>query len=129
MKFSLLITGAPYSSPASVTALKFAQALIRNDHDIYRLFFFGDGVLHGNSLSVVPQDESNLVDKWQELIRNSEADAVVCVTSALKQGVLDAQEAQRHSKPASNLPDGFTIGGLGLLVDAIDSSDRLVSFG
>lgn len=128
MKFSLAIYGAPYSSESASTALNFARAALAQGHEIHRLFFYQDGVHNASALCVPPQDEQNLPEAWQGLIREHSLDAVVCVASALKRGVLDAAEAERYGKPAANLLEGFTIGGLGQLVDAALGADRLVSF-
>ena len=126
--FTLLIQGAPYSSQASVSALHFCKAALASGHGIYRLFFYQDGVHNASALVVPPQDELHLPQAWQQLVQTHGIDAVVCVASALKRGVLDEQEATRHSKPAANLLSGFTIGGLGQLVDATIHSDRILNF-
>lgn len=128
MKFSLVIYGAPYASESAVTALHFARAVLAGGHVIHRLFFYQDGVHNASALVVPPQDELNVPEAWQALVREHELDAVVCVASALKRGILDAGEAERYDKPASNLLEGFSIGGLGQLVEAALVSDRVVSF-
>jgi tRNA 2-thiouridine synthesizing protein D len=51
------------------------------------------------------------------------------VTSALKRGVIDLQEARRYEKTASNLSERASISGLGQLVDALQNSDRVLNFG
>lgn len=126
--FTLLIQGAPYSSQASVSALHFCNAVLASGHEIYRLFFYQDGVHNASALVVPPQDELHLPHTWQQLVQTHGIDAVVCVASALKRGLLDEQEAGRYAKPAANLLSGFTIGGLGQLVDATIHSDRILNF-
>lgn len=129
MIFSLLVLGAPYSSQSTHTALRFTQAAIDSGHQVYRVFFYHDAVHCANQLSCPPQDELNIPEKWQQLAEQHNIDLVSCVASALKRGVVNAQEAERYEKPASNLADGFDMSGLGQLVDANLHSDRLVSFG
>lgn len=102
--------------------------MLAGGHSVYRLFFFQDGVHNASALIVPPQDELHLPRAWQELVQAHAIDAVVCVASALKRGVLDAGEAQRYGKPAANLLPGFVIGGLGQLVDATLHADRVVNF-
>lgn len=126
--FSLVIYGAPYSSQAASSALNFAEAALSSGHTIYRLFFYQDGVHNASALVVPPQDEKNIPQAWQALIKQYDIDAVVCVASALKRGILDDGEAQRYDKVTANLLPGFTISGLGQLVDASLHSDRLLSF-
>ena len=46
-----------------------------------------------------------------------------------RRGILDADEAKRHSKDVSNIAPGFRISGLGQLIEAGIQADRLVVFG
>jgi tRNA 2-thiouridine synthesizing protein D len=128
MKFSIVIHGAPWSSSASHSALRYAEALLECGHEIVRLFFYQDGASSGSSLCVPPQDEINIPEQWQVLINKHGIDAVVCAASALKRGILDAAEADRYEKNAHNLLPGFAVSGLGQLIDAAGQSDRVVSF-
>jgi len=129
MKFSIVVHSAPYSSEGAHTALRFCRTLLDEGHQIYRLFFFRDGVHNLNRLAVVGQDEQNLQSGWDRLIREHQLDAVACVTSALKRGIIDQQEASRYDKPAYSLSESASIAGLGQLVDAVQQSDRVVNFG
>jgi tRNA 2-thiouridine synthesizing protein D len=126
-RFCLIIQGSP-ATAASHSALKFARAVLASGHDICRLFFFQDGVLNAASAVSVPQDEPNLPQQWQQLIRSHNLDAVVCVSSALKRGIVDAAEAARLELPAPTMLDGFTLSGLGQLVDAGLAADRVLNF-
>lgn len=129
MNFTLLVLGSPTSCQSGRTALRFAQAAFDSGHSIYRVFFFDDGVGVGNRLAVMPQDEPDFAGCWQQLAEDHPLDLVVCVSSALKRGVLDAGEAHRYDKAAASLSDGFEISGLGQLVDATLHSDRVITFG
>ena len=128
MKFSIVVYGAPYSSQSASSALNFTRAVLAGGHEVYRLFFYQDGVHNASSLAVPPQDETDIPRAWQALVREHGIDAVVCVASALKRGILDAGEAERYERGCANLLDGFEIGGLGQFVDAALGADRLVSF-
>ena len=128
MKFSIVIHGAPWSSNASLSSLRFAEAVLEGGHEIVRLFFYQDGASNGSSLCVPPQDEIDIPAQWQVLIKQHEIDAVVCAASALKRGILDEAEADRYEKSASNLLPGFAVSGLGQMIDAAGQSDRVVSF-
>lgn len=129
LKFTLVIYAAPYSGQAAKTAYNFAAKVLANGHEISRLFFFNDGVHNANRLAVTPQDESNLRESWDVLIKEHGLEAVVCVSSALKRAVIDASEAKRYELADSSLSEHFRIGGLGELIDACTTSDRLVNFG
>lgn len=129
MIFSIVVHAPPYSSEAAGTALRFTEAVLRAGHEIYRIFFFADGVHNASRLTVVSRDEVNLQEQWRELIRKNELDGTVCVSSAINRGIVDAEEAERHELDGSSMHPEFEIGGLGQLIDACLNSDRTVSFG
>jgi len=126
--FAVLIQGAPYSSQAALSAYRFCQEALANGHKIERLFFYQDGVHNASLLCVPPQDEFHLPRAWQTLIQQHGLDAIVCIASALKRGVVNQGEAERHRLPAANLLPGFTIGGLGLWMEAMAKADRVLDF-
>ncbi len=128
MKFSLLVLSAPHSRQASQSALKFAQTALANGHELYRVFFYQDGVHNASQLQSPPQDETNLHDEWQALAEAQGTDLVVCIAAALKRGILDADEAERYERPQHNLAKPFELSGLGQLLDAQLQSDRLITF-
>lgn len=129
MKFTIVLHAAPYTSQASRSALRFAQAALDAGHEIVRVFFYCDGVHNTNEFSVAPQDEFDLVKAWSSLLQANGIDAVTCVSSALKRGILDAREARRHELLGHNLREPAVLSGLGQLVDASLASDRTISFG
>lgn len=129
MKFSIVIYSSPASSQAAATALKFTRTLLDEGHEIYRLFFFADGVHNTTRMAVSAQDETNIPEQWHTLITNYELESVACVSSAIKRGILDDREAERYDKGSSTLHTSSEIAGLGQLVDAALQSDRLVQFG
>jgi tRNA 2-thiouridine synthesizing protein D len=128
MIFSLAVYAAP-SVQASDSAYRFATALLAQGYTLYRVFFYIDGVHHGNEFITPPQDEINLSTRWQQLAQTHDVDLVICIASALRRGILDETEAERYEKSGYNLAPGFTIGGLGQLLDAAVTSDRLITFG
>jgi len=129
MKFTLVIYSAPYSFQAASSALRFAETLINEGHEIYRLFFFSDGVHNTSRMSVSAQDENNIPAQWHDLINRHELDSVACVTSAIRRGVLDSGEANRYELETATMNDSSEIAGLGQLIDASLNSDRVISFG
>ena len=129
MKFSIVVHSAPYSNEGAHTAIRFCKKLLDEGHEIYRLFFFRDGVHNLTRLAVTGQDEENLQAAWECLIQENNLDAVACVTSALKRGIIDQQEADRYEKQAHSLSSTASIAGLGQLVDAVLNSDRVLNFG
>lgn len=129
MKLSLAVYGPPYTSQASHSAYNFAEAALAQGHELYRLFFYHDGVYNANKLIQAPQDEVNIQQKWSNLADEHQVDLVVCVASSLRRGVLDETEAERYEMDHHILASPFIISGLGQLIDASVQSDRIVTFG
>jgi tRNA 2-thiouridine synthesizing protein D len=77
----------------------------------------------------VAQDENNLQQQWNDLIEEHSIDSVICVSSALRRGVLNQTEADRHDLGTASAYISSEVAGLGQLVDAAIHSDRLVNFG
>ena len=129
MNFSIVVQGAPYSSQSSLSALHYAKAVLRQGHSIHRIFFYQDGVFNANALVTPPQDETDIVQGWSEFGQANNIELIACISSCLRRGILDETEAGRHAKPAANIAAGFTISGLGQLIDACFESDRVMTFG
>lgn len=129
MKLGILINEGPYQHQASDTALQYVKAAIKKGHEIYRVFFYNDGVNNATKLSSPPQDDRNITKEWSKLAKDHGIDLVVCVAAAQRRGILDKDEAKRNGKDADNLEEGFRISGLGQLVESGIQSDRLITFG
>lgn len=129
MKFSIQINEGPYQHQASDTAYQFTKAALAAGHEIFRVFFYHDGVNNATRLAVPPQDDRNLGKLWQELAKENDLDMVVCIAAAQRRGMMDADEAKRQGLDTDNIADGFRISGLGQLIEAGIQSDRLVVFG
>jgi len=129
MKFSILVNEGPYTHEAADTAYQFIKAALAKGHEIYRVFFYHDGVNNGTRLTVPPQDDRNIVKRWSDLAAQHKLDLVVCIAAAQRRGLMDAAEAKRNGKDADNIAPGFRISGLGQLIEAGIQADRLVVFG
>ena len=129
MKFSILINEGPYTHQASDSAYQFAKAVLAGGHEIFRIFFYHDGVNNATRLTTPPQDDRNIVNRWSKLADEHKLDLVVCVAAAQRRGIVDEGEAKRNGKDATNLAPGFRISGLGQLVETGIEADRVVTFG
>ncbi len=129
MKFGIMVNEGPYTHQAADTAYHFVKAALDKGHEIYRVFFYHDGVNNGTRLTTPPQDDRNIVERWSKLAEEHGLDLVVCVAAAQRRGIVDPDEAKRHGKDADNIAPGFRISGLGQLIEAGIQSDRLVVFG
>ncbi|MCW8918870.1 MAG: sulfurtransferase complex subunit TusD [Gammaproteobacteria bacterium] len=129
MKFTIQINEGPYQHQASDTAYQFTKAALEKGHEIFRVFFYHDGVNNATRLTSPPQDDRNVVNRWSALAEKHNLDLVVCVAAAQRRGIADADEAKRNGKDADNLAPGFRISGLGQLIEGGIQADRLVVFG
>ena len=129
MNYSLLVLSPPFNGDTALTAQRFARAVLARGHSIERVFFYADGVLNGTGSSVFAQDETDPTTGWVELAKEHQVELILCVSSALKRGMLDAVEAQRHEIGERTIHPAFEISGLGQLVDSAAKSDRIITFG
>ena len=129
MKFAIQINEGPYQHQASDSAYYFTKAALEKGHEVFRVFFYHDGVNNSTRLTTPPQDDRNIVERWAELGKQHDLDMVVCVAAAQRRGIADESEQKKNGKDANNIHPAFHISGLGQLVEAAIQSDRLVVFG
>ena len=129
MKFAIQINEGPYQHQASDTAYFFTKNALEKGHEVFRVFFYHDGVYNSTRLTTPPQDDRNIVSRWSKLAEEHKLDMVVCVAAAQRRGIVDEGEMKRNGKDATNLAPGFRISGLGQLIEAGIEADRLVVFG
>lgn len=119
MKMALLVLGAPCSSQASLTALRFAHAALSSGHQIYSVFFYQDGVY----CALNETGLGNSAESWQKLQSDHRFDLSICVGATQKRGLTLPEDGR---PPQIN---GFALSGLGQLADATLQADRLLTFG
>ncbi len=129
MKYTIQVNEGPYTHQSSDSAYHFTKAALEKGHEIFRVFFYHDGVNNATRLTTPPQDDRNIITRWSELAEKHNLDLVVCVAAAQRRGIADADESKRNGKDADNLAPGFRISGLGQLIEGGIQSDRLVVFG
>lgn len=129
MKFAIQINEGPYQHQATDSAYLFTRTALEKGHEIFRVFFYHDGVGNGTRLTTPPQDDRHIVNRWADLAEKYELDLVVCVAAAQRRGMVDEGEAERNGKDATNIHPKFRISGLGQLIEAAVQSERLVVFG
>ena len=129
MKYTIQINEGPYQHQAADSAYQFIKAALAKGHEIFRVFFYHDGVHNATRLSIPPRDDRNIIQRWVELANVHHLDLVVCVAAAQRRGLLDENEANRAGKDANNIQEPFRISGLGQLIEGGIQSDRLIVFG
>jgi tRNA 2-thiouridine synthesizing protein D len=126
--FTIVITGAPYSSQAPQTALGFARAALASGHRIDRIFLYGDGVHLASALSSPPSDETHWSREWSQLLEAHDIPGIACIASALRRGLVDETEKNRYELSAHNVRAPFIIAGLGEWVESGLRSSRVIYF-
>lgn len=129
MIYSLLVLSSPASGHGTRAAAAFARSVLARGHQLYRVFFLDAGTEAGSSIAVLPQDEADRLQPWVDLAERHGVELVLCISSALKRGMLDETEARRHEKIGPTTHPAFIVSGLGQLLDAAAHSDRLITFG
>lgn len=129
MKYTIMVNEGPYQHQSADSALQFARAVLEKGHEIFRVFFYHDGVNNGTRLSVPPSDDRLIQKEWSELAKEHELDLVICIAAAQRRGLMDESEAKRQGLDADNIIDGFRISGLGQLIEGGIQSDRTIVFG
>ena len=121
MQISILVQGSPTSTRACHSALEFANSVVDSKQDLFRVFFYQDAVAIGARYFDAPPDEPNLQSRWVALGKRHDLELVLCVSAAQRRGISQGVD---HNTVA----DGFSVSGLGQLIEAMLQSDRLVSF-
>ena len=129
MKYSIMVNEGPYTHQASDTALQFCKAALDAGYEIFRVFFYHDGVNNGTRYTVPPQDDRNIQKEWSKLAEAHDIDLVICIAAAQRRGIMDADEAKRQGLDGDNIAPGFRISGLGQLIEGGIIADRQLVFG
>lgn len=128
MKYAIQINSSPYSSNNGKTAYQFIKAALAINHQIFRIFFYQEGIYHALRYATPADDEFNITQKWSELADEYQIDLVVCISAAQRRGLLHSDEARRQGKRYDDLAEGFRISGLGQLVEATLETDCFMVF-
>jgi len=129
MKYAIQVNASPYLSSVGYSAYQFIEAALKLDHEIFRVFFYQEGIYHAFKYSTPPDDELQMTAKWTELAKKYNIDLVVCISAAQRRGLLCDDEAKRQGKIDQDLAGGFRISGLGQLLEASLLADRFIEFG
>ncbi|MCX7108071.1 MAG: sulfurtransferase complex subunit TusD [Methylococcales bacterium] len=129
MKFAIQVNSSPYQSQVSCTAYQFINAVLAQGHEVFRVFFYNEGVFQAFKYATPPDDEFQITSQWTELAGSHQIDLVVCISAAQRRGLLCSDEAKRQGKLDDDLAEGFRISGLGQWVEATLEADRFIVFG
>lgn len=125
MRYALLITGPAYGTQNATSAWMFAKALLKAGHSIISIFFYQEAVNNANRLTSPASDEHNLINEWVKLSREENIALNICVSAALRRGVVDQDHAQDG---LYNFHPQFNFSGLGELATSLLTCERVVQF-
>jgi tRNA 2-thiouridine synthesizing protein D len=129
MRFAIQVNTSPYQSNIGHSAYQFIKAAVAQGHEVFRVFFYHEGIYHAFKYTTPPDDELNLTLCWSELAKQYNIDLVVCISTAQRRGLLCTDEAHRQDKQDDDLATEFRIGGLGQWIEALIEADRVIVFG
>lgn len=129
MKYALQINSSPTDSMVGYSAYQFIKSAIEMKHEVFRVFFYQEGIYHAFKYSTPPDDELKITDNWSQLASEHSVDLVVCISAAQRRGLLFSDEAKRQGKQDNDLAEGFRISGLGQLLESMLVADRFIEFG
>jgi len=129
MKLTVQINSSPYQYQASDTAYHFICEALKKGHEVYRVFFYHDGIYNAAIRAIPPEDERNVVKRWSTLANEHEIDLVICISAAQRRGLLCDEELKKSGINDPDCAEGFRISGLGQLVEGLIESDRFLVFG
>ena len=124
--YACLITSSPSDTLATQDAIVLIKQLLENGNLIDHVFFYCEGVHHANHLNKPLGDEFNANQAWAALANEYNIPMLVCVTSALRRGVVDSETATQEGLSQHNLAVPFQQVGLGEFFTRLHSVDNLV---
>ncbi|MFQ3249765.1 MAG: tRNA 2-thiouridine synthesizing protein D [Glaciecola sp.] len=110
-KFLIFITGSPFDSLNGQTALSFCESAVSMGHCIEQIFFYQQGVQHANIDIQAASGELGIMKKWVSFSEQTKTPLNICVTAAIKRGVIAMEEAQ-ELELNSNLHASFNSVGM-----------------
>jgi tRNA 2-thiouridine synthesizing protein D len=127
-EFSILITSSPFHGDSAMRALAFINGVIANGDKVNNIFFYSDGVYHANSLMLDTGDAFSTYKAWSKLSTEHDVTLLVCITAAVKRGIVSQQEADDNGIGFANLQSPFVQAGLGEFFTSLHSCNNLVQF-
>lgn len=126
--YSILVTSSPYEGQHAQRAVSFIKSAIAQGHTVDNVFFYGQGVHHANGFMVEVGDEFYPLKAWQALKHDHDVTLLLCITAAVKRGIVGDKEAASAGVSDTNVADGFEQAGLGEFFTALHNCDKVVQF-
>lgn len=113
--FVLQLQSASVGTPVIAELLRFATAVLSQQHSIDHIFVYGDAVYSLVQGQDVPTDETNWPLQLSEFVRSHQIPLLYCATAAEKRGV-------------SHVIDEAELAGLAEFAMRLDNVDQWVVF-
>ncbi len=128
--FVILITTPPSNHQSSLSALKFAEAVIKQGHSITTLFFHQDGAHHANPLLNIAPNELDSQALFRTFATEHAIPLKTCISASVKRGVFDEQskEDMPDTTLEANVAAPWQIVGLFEFVQAASEADKVIHF-
>ena len=120
MKYLLVINKASYNSQRIISSLLFAEALLKKNHIIDKVFFYADATTIANKNIYFSSDETNILDKWTKLSKSYNFELHLCHTAASKRGIVESDDDCWNNN--------FILSGLSVMSESLLKVDRVVQF-
>ena len=125
MNYVIAVKSPVYGHQGAFLAYQVAFSLLKQGHAISQIFFFQEGVSHGNAAVYPASDEFHLQQAWQALAQQYRIPLHLCVAASQRRGVVDELTAKQPQQ--ANLAAHFVIAGLGEFITAVLKADRVIS--
>ena len=125
--FAILVT-APVHTQGHYSAFQFAGTLLSMGHNIHHIFFYQAAVGVADKYRFYDKEGWQAQEAWRTLAIRHQFACSVCVTSALKAGLLSEEEANLQGLTESNIAEGFSVAGLGRWLESTILCDNVVTF-
>ena len=88
-----------------------------------RIFFYCEGIYNALMTEQTTADQYDIISGWSSLAAQHQVDLLVCISAAQLRGLTVAKGSE-----SPQLADGFRIGGLGEMAEAMIEADRIMVF-
>lgn len=125
-KLAVVISTPPHSN-LTTSAINYVETALSMGIEVVGVFFYQDGVTHGNANIEIASDEFQAIQHWERLANTYQLPLHLCATAAQKRGI-NCHEATTTTEQSSNHHTLFTVSGLGELVELSNAADKLIQF-
>jgi len=107
----------------------FSRTVISLGHNIYSVFFYGDGVFNGVTTSSMKNVHYvNIEEEWRKLHDTHNVRLYLCINSLIQRGVIKKNTNLSKEKNTKNISKAFSIVGFSRFLKSVKKSHRFIQF-